>query len=68
MEMWKRIFLTWPFPIPTTIFVNDNSIDLSLAMQVAEYFGLTKDEAAKISADICETVKKTGSGLQRAMG
>jgi serine/threonine-protein kinase HipA len=35
----------------------DNSIDLSLAIEVAEYFGLTKDESVRISADICETVK-----------
>ena len=36
----------------------DNSIDLSLAIGVAEYFGLTKDEARNTSAVICETVKQ----------
>jgi len=36
----------------------DNSIDLSLATEVAEYFGLTKDEARNTSAAICETVNK----------
>jgi serine/threonine-protein kinase HipA len=35
----------------------DNSIDLSLAIEVAEYFGLTKDESVNVSADLCETVK-----------
>ena len=38
------------------------------AMQVAEYFGLTKDEAAKISADICETVKKNWVRLAESYG
>jgi len=36
----------------------DNRIDLSLAVEVAEYFGLTKDEARNISSAICETVGK----------
>jgi len=46
----------------------DNRIDLSLAMQVAEYFGLTKNEAAKISANICETVKKNWVRIAESYG
>ena len=49
-----------PFGERLSLNVNeyDNRIDLSLAAEVAEYFGLTKNESIKISADICETVKK----------
>ena len=51
-----------PIPSGDSLSLNvseyDNSINLSLAIEVANYFGLTKDEAEKISADICETVKK----------
>ena len=49
-----------PFGERLSLNVNeyDNRINLSLAAEVAEYFGLTKNESVKISADICETVKK----------
>jgi serine/threonine-protein kinase HipA len=46
----------------------DNSIDLTLAIEVAEYFGLTKDEAKKISADICKTVGKHWAGIAESYG
>ena len=36
---------------------HDNRIDLSLANEVAEYFGLTMKEAKTKSSDICETIK-----------
>jgi len=46
----------------------DNSIDLSLAVEVAEYFGLTKDEATKISINICEAVKKNWTKIAENYG
>jgi len=46
----------------------DNSIDLSLAVEVAEYFGLTKDEATKISTNICEAVKKNWTKIAENYG
>lgn len=61
-------------PIPSgdrlslNVSENDNSIDLSLTMEVAEYFGLTKNEAAKISANICEIVKKNWTGIAEGYG
>ena len=61
-------------PIPSgdrlslNVSENDNSIDLSLTMEVAEYFGLTKNEAAKISANICEIVKKNCTGIAEGYG
>ena len=36
---------------------NDNSIDLSLAIAISEYFGLTRGEAQETAADICDAVK-----------
>jgi len=35
---------------------------------LAEYFGLTKGEAAKISADICKTVKKNWGRIAESYG
>lgn len=35
----------------------DNSIDLELAIEVAEYYGLTEAEAAKTATELCETVQ-----------
>ncbi len=35
----------------------DNRIDLQLAIEVFEYFGLKKDDAQKMSTDICKIVK-----------
>ena len=61
-------------PIPSgdrlslNVSENDNSIDLSLTMEVAEYFGLTKNEAAKISVNICEIVKKNWTGIAEGYG
>jgi serine/threonine-protein kinase HipA len=61
-----------PIPFGDSLSLNiseyDNSIDLSLAMQVAGYFGLAKDEAIKNSAAICETVKKHWAGIAKSYG
>jgi serine/threonine-protein kinase HipA len=61
-----------PIPSGDSLSLNvseyDNSIDLSLAMEVAEYFGLTKNEAAKISANICETVKNNWVRIAESYG
>lgn len=46
----------------------DNSIDLTLAIDVAEYFGLTEDEAKNISADIRKTVKEHWIGIAENYG
>ena len=34
----------------------DNTIDLELALEVADYFGLSPIEAEQTAADICKTV------------
>jgi serine/threonine-protein kinase HipA len=47
---------------------HDNSIDLALAIEVSAYFGLTKDEAEKISADICKTVEEHWAGIAESYG
>ncbi|MCD6323296.1 MAG: type II toxin-antitoxin system HipA family toxin [Clostridiales bacterium] len=44
----------------------DNRIDLQLAIEVSEYFGLKKDDAQKISADICGIVKKNWVGIAKS--
>lgn len=50
-----------PVPSGDSLSLNvsetDSSIDLVLALEVAEYFGLSKTEAEKMSLEICETVK-----------
>ncbi|NCB41165.1 MAG: type II toxin-antitoxin system HipA family toxin [Clostridia bacterium] len=46
----------------------DNSIELSLALEVAKYFGITKAEASNYSAAICETVKKNWSKIAESYG
>lgn len=46
----------------------DNSIDLSLAVEVAEYFGLTKKDADTVSAELCETVKKNWAKIAENYG
>ena len=61
-------------PIPSgnslslNVSENDNSIDLSLAIEVSEYFGLTKNEASKLSANICDIVNKSWIGLAENYG
>lgn len=61
-----------PVPSGDSLSLNvseyDNSIDLQLAIEVAEYFGLTEKEALKISADICETVKQNWIKLAERYG
>lgn len=66
------LFDVTPIPSGDRLSLNvseyDNSIDLSLAIEVAEYFGLTKDEARNNSAVICETVKKNWVRLAESYG
>ena len=45
-----------------------NSIDVQLAIEVSGYFGLTKKEALKSSADICGTVKQNWVKLAERYG
>ncbi|MDR1136158.1 MAG: type II toxin-antitoxin system HipA family toxin [Clostridiales Family XIII bacterium] len=61
-----------PIPYGDSLSLNvseyDNSIDLALAIEVSEYFEVAKDEAEKISADICKTVQKHWSGIAESYG
>lgn len=41
----------------------DDSIDLSLAIETAEYYGLSEDEAEKAATEICDTVQKNWESL-----
>ena len=58
-------------PVPSSdclslnITESDNSIDLSLALEVSKYFGLSKAEAAKISSEIVATVQKNWVGIAK---
>ena len=55
------VFDVNPIPSGDSLSLNvseyDNSIDLSLAIEVAEYFGLTQAQAVKTSSEICKTVQ-----------
>ena len=61
---WKLspLFDVNPIPSGDRLSLNvtelDNSIDLDLAMEVSEYFGLTKAEAEKAASDIVTTVQE----------
>lgn len=61
-----------PIPSGNSLSLNvseyDSSIDLSLTMEVAEYFGLTKNEAAKISSNICETTSRNWGRIAESCG
>ena len=61
-----------PVPSGDSLSLNvseyDNSIDVQLAIEVSGYFGLTKKEALKSSADICGTVKQNWVKLAERYG
>lgn len=61
-----------PVPSGNSLSLNvseyDSSIDLALALEVAEYFGLSKVEAEKRSSEICETVKANWLKLAERCG
>lgn len=46
----------------------DNSIDLSLALEVAEFFGLAPNDAKKIADSICDTVGAQWTKLAERYG
>ena len=59
---WRLAPLYDVNPVPSgdqlSLNVNefDNTIDLELALEVADYFGLSPIEAEQTAADICKTV------------
>jgi serine/threonine-protein kinase HipA len=59
-----------PIPFGDRLSLNineyDNRIDLALAVEIAGYFGLTRDEANKLSGEICETVKTHWSRIAKS--
>lgn len=61
-----------PVPSGDSLSLNvseyDNTIDLSLALEVAEYFGLTNKDAAKAATQICDTVQNNWTRLAEHYG
>lgn len=60
---WKLspLFDVNPVPVGDRLALNvnevDNSIDLDLAIEVADYFGISKAETECIATEVCDTVK-----------
>ena len=46
----------------------DNSIDISLVLEVAGYFGLTKQESETAATEICRTVQENWEKIARKHG
>ena len=61
-----------PVPSGDSLSLNvseyDNTIDLSLALEVAEYFGLTNRDAEKAATQICDTVQNNWTRLAEQYG
>ena len=61
-----------PVPSGDSLSLNvseyDNTIDLSLALEVAEYFGLTNKDAVKAATHICDTVQNNWTRLAEQYG
>ena len=61
-----------PVPSGDSLSLNvseyDNTIDLSLALEVAEYFGLTNRDAEKSATQICDTVQNNWTRLAEQYG
>ncbi len=71
---WKLspLFDVNPVPSGDRLALNvtqlDNSIDLDLALEVAEYFGLSKAEAEKAAASIVTTVQESWERVAERYG
>ena len=46
----------------------DNSIDISLALEVAEYFGLTEQESETAATEICRTIQENWEKISQQYG
>ena len=46
----------------------DNSIDISLALEVASYFGLTEQESEAAVTEICHTVQENWEKIAQKHG
>ena len=55
-----------------TVFMSvneeDNSIDISLALEVAEYFGLTEQESETAATEICRTIQENWEKIAQQYG
>ena len=71
---WKLapMFDVNPVPFGDSLSLNvseyDNSIDIALALEVAEYFDVADTDAKKIAKDICDIVQKNWSKLAEKHG
>ena len=71
---WKLSPLFDVNPVPSgdslslNVSENDNTIDLDLALEVAEYFGLSQQDAEQTAETLCKTVSENWERLAQQCG
>lgn len=71
---WRLAPLFDVNPVPSgerlslNVSENDNTIDLDLALEVAEYFGLTQQAAEESAEKICKTISENWEQLAQRNG